>query len=105
MTQVLPGTTFRVDLPGQRNVLAHISDKMRKHFIRIVPGDKVSVELSPYDLTKAHLSRTIERSTIASAIGARLTFPFLEDLFVPAFAENDQHADTGSENQPEKTNG
>src|SRR5438309_1791781 len=53
VTQVLPGTMFRVDLPGQRNVLAHISGKMRKHFIRIVPGDKVSVELSPYDLTKA----------------------------------------------------
>jgi len=41
--------------PGQRNVLAHISGKMRKHFIRIVPGDKVSVELSPYDLTKARI--------------------------------------------------
>ena len=54
VTQVLPGTTFRVDLPGQRNVLAHISGKMRKHFIRIVPGDKVSVELSPY-LTKARI--------------------------------------------------
>src|SRR5439155_27139497 len=53
VTQVLPGTMFRVDLPGQRKVLAHISGKMRKHFIRIVPGDKVSVELSPYDLTKA----------------------------------------------------
>ncbi len=51
VTQVLPGTMFRVDLAGQRNVLAHISGKMRKHFIRIVPGDKVSVELSPYDLT------------------------------------------------------
>jgi len=52
---------FRVDLPGQRNVLAHISGKMRKHFIRIVPGDKVSVELSPYDLTQSahHFSRTI----------------------------------------------
>jgi len=46
---------FRVDLPGPRNVLAHISGKMRKHFIRIVPGDKVSVELSPYDLTKARI--------------------------------------------------
>src|ERR1051325_9686086 len=55
VTQVLPGTSFRVDLPGQRNVLAHISGKMRKHFIRIVPGDKVSVELSPYDLTKARI--------------------------------------------------
>src|SRR6187200_62889 len=42
VTQVLPGTMFRVDLPGQRNVLAHISGKMRKHFIRIVPGDKVA---------------------------------------------------------------
>jgi translation initiation factor IF-1 len=40
VTQVLPGTMFRVDLPGQRNVLAHISGKMRKHFIRIVPGVK-----------------------------------------------------------------
>lgn len=55
VTQVLPGTMFRVDLPGHRNVLAHISGKMRKHFIRIVPGDKVSVELSPYDLTKARI--------------------------------------------------
>ncbi len=55
VTQVLPGTMFRVDLGGQRNVLAHISGKMRKHFIRIVPGDKVSVELSPYDLTKARI--------------------------------------------------
>ena len=52
VTQVLPGTMFRIDLPSQRNVLAHISGKMRKHFIRIVPGDKVSLELSPYDLTK-----------------------------------------------------
>ncbi len=49
------GTMFRVELPGQRNVLAHISGKMRKHFIRIVPGDKVEVELSPYDLTKARI--------------------------------------------------
>ena len=55
VTQVLPGTMFRVDLPGQRNVLAHISGKMRNHFIRIVPGDKVSLELSPYDLTKARI--------------------------------------------------
>src|SRR5256712_13208197 len=53
VTQVLPGTMFLFDLAGQRNVLARISGKMRKHFIRIVPGDKVSVELSPYDLTMA----------------------------------------------------
>src|SRR5207302_3116720 len=55
VTDVLPGTMFRVDLPNGRNVLAHISGKMRKHFIRIVPGDKVELELSPYDLTKARI--------------------------------------------------
>jgi translation initiation factor IF-1 len=56
VTDVLPGTMFRVDLPTGQNVLAHISGKMRKHFIRIVPGDKVQVELSPYDLTKARIT-------------------------------------------------
>jgi translation initiation factor IF-1 len=55
VTAVLPGTMFRVDLPNGRNVLAHISGKMRKHFIRIVPGDKVEVEVSPYDLSKARI--------------------------------------------------
>ena len=55
VTQVLPGTMFRVDLPGQRNVLAHISGKMRKHFIRILPGDRVKVEISPYDLTRGRI--------------------------------------------------
>jgi translation initiation factor IF-1 len=52
---VLPGTMFRVGLPNGAVVLAHISGKMRKHFIRIVPGDKVEVELSPYDLGKARI--------------------------------------------------
>jgi translation initiation factor IF-1 len=46
---------FRVDLPGSRNVLAHISGKMRKNFIGIVSGDKAEVELSPYDLTEARI--------------------------------------------------
>ena len=55
VTQVLPGTMFRVDLPGQRNVLAHISGKMRKNFIRISVGDKVNVEMSPYDLGEARI--------------------------------------------------
>lgn len=53
--EVLPGTMFRVALPGGQIVLAHISGKMRKHYIRIVPGDKVEVELSPYDLEKARI--------------------------------------------------
>ncbi len=52
---VLPGTLFHVKLPNDAIVLAHISGKMRKHFIRIVPGDKVEVELSPYDLTRARI--------------------------------------------------
>ena len=56
VTQVLPGTMFRVDLAGQRNVLAHISGKMRKHFIRILPGDRVLVELSPYDLNRGRIT-------------------------------------------------
>lgn len=54
--EVLPGTMFRVALPGGQIVLAHISGKMRKHFIRIVPGDRVTLELSPYDLSKARIT-------------------------------------------------
>jgi translation initiation factor IF-1 len=53
---VLPGTMFRVELTNGHVVLAHISGKMRKNFIRIVPGDKVELELSPYDLTKARIT-------------------------------------------------
>lgn len=56
VTEVLPGTMFHVKLPSGHVVLAHISGKMRKHFIRIVPGDAVTVELSPYDLTKARIT-------------------------------------------------
>ncbi len=55
VTEVLPGTMFRVKLPNESTVLAHISGKMRKHYIRIVPGDKVEVELSAYDVTKARI--------------------------------------------------
>ena len=53
---VLPGTMFRVQLGNGHVVLAHISGKMRKNFIRIVPGDKVALELSPYDLSKARIT-------------------------------------------------
>ena len=55
VVDVLPGTMFRVKLANGHVLLAHISGKMRKNFIRIVPGDKVSVEISPYDLTKARI--------------------------------------------------
>ena len=56
VTQVLPGTMFRVELPNGHVVLAHISGKMRKHFIRISVGDRVQVEMSPYDLGKARIT-------------------------------------------------
>jgi len=56
VTQVLPGTMFRVALPNKHEVLAHISGKMRKHFIRISVGDKVALEMSPYDLNKARIT-------------------------------------------------
>jgi translation initiation factor IF-1 len=56
VTQVLPGTMFRVELPNGHLVLAHISGKMRKNFIRISVGDKVNVEMSQYDLNKARIT-------------------------------------------------
>ena len=62
VVDVLPGTMFHVKLPNDRVVLAHISGKMRKNFIRIVPGDAVTLELSPYDLTKGRITfRHLER--------------------------------------------
>ena len=56
VVEVIPGTMFRVKLPNGTVVLAHIGGKMRKHFVRIVPGDKVQIEISPYDLTKARIT-------------------------------------------------
>ena len=55
ISTVLPGTMFRVRLDNQHEVLAHISGKMRKFYIRILPGDRVTVELSPYDLTRGRI--------------------------------------------------
>lgn len=52
----LPNAMFRVELENGMKVLAHISGKMRMHFIRILPGDKVTVELSPYDLTRGRIT-------------------------------------------------
>jgi len=52
----LPNAMFRVELDNGHKVLAHISGKMRMHFIRILPGDKVKVELSPYDLTRGRIT-------------------------------------------------
>lgn len=54
--EALPNAMFRVELDNGHKVLAHISGKIRMHFIRILPGDKVKVELSPYDLTRGRIT-------------------------------------------------
>lgn len=55
VTKVLPGTMFRVELVNKHEVLAHISGKMRKRFIRLSVGDRVKLEMTPYDLGKARI--------------------------------------------------
>jgi len=56
VTECLPNAMFRVELENGHKVLAHVSGKMRMHFIKILPGDKVTVELSPYDLTRCRIT-------------------------------------------------
>jgi translation initiation factor IF-1 len=56
VTEALPNTQFRVDLENGHEVLAHISGKMRMNYIRILPGDRVKVELSPYDLSRGRIT-------------------------------------------------
>ena len=54
--EALPNATFQVEIPGGHMILAHISGKLRMNFIRILPGDKVTLEMSPYDLTKGRIT-------------------------------------------------
>ncbi|OGC03669.1 translation initiation factor IF-1 [candidate division WOR-1 bacterium RIFOXYA12_FULL_43_27] len=56
VVEALPNATFRVELETGQVILSHISGKIRKHFIRILPGDKVKVEISPYDLTRGRIT-------------------------------------------------
>lgn len=56
IVETLPNAMFRVELENGKVILAYVSGKMRMHFIKILPGDKVSVELSPYDLTKGRIT-------------------------------------------------
>ena len=56
VVELLPNTMFRVELPNGHRILAHISGKMRLNFIRLLPGDKVMVEMSPYDLSKGRIT-------------------------------------------------
>ncbi len=54
--ETLPGTQFKVELENGHVIIAHVAGKMRKHFIKIVPGDNVTVELTPYDLSKGRIT-------------------------------------------------
>lgn len=56
IVEALPNAMFRVELPNGHKVLAHVSGKIRMNFIRILPGDKVTVELSPYDLSRGRIT-------------------------------------------------
>lgn len=56
VVEALPNAMFQVELPNGHKVLAHISGKLRMNFIRILPGDKVTIEMSPYDLTRARIT-------------------------------------------------
>jgi translation initiation factor IF-1 len=56
IVETLPGTQFKVELENGHKIIAHVAGKMRKHYIRIVPGDTVKVELTPYDLTKGRIT-------------------------------------------------
>jgi len=56
VSEALPNAMFRVKLENGHEILAHISGKMRMHYIRILPGDKIKVEMSPYDLTKGRIT-------------------------------------------------
>lgn len=56
IVETLPGTQFKVKLENGHIIIAHVAGKMRKHYIRIVPGDSVTVELTPYDLTKGRIT-------------------------------------------------
>ena len=63
ITETLPNAMFKVELENKHKILAHISGKMRKFFIRILPGDKVQVELSPYDLTRGRIIHRMKKKS------------------------------------------
>ncbi|MEI8314023.1 MAG: translation initiation factor IF-1 [Verrucomicrobiota bacterium] len=56
VVELLPNTMFRIELPNKHRILAHLSGKMRLHFIRLLPGDKVMIEMSPCDLSKGRIT-------------------------------------------------
>ena len=56
VVEAMPNAMFKVEIPGGHQILAHISGKLRMNYIRILPGDKVTIEMSPYDLTKGRIT-------------------------------------------------
>lgn len=56
VTEVLPNTLFRVEIEGGKSILCHLSGKMRIHFIKILPGDRVKIEMTPYDMEKGRIT-------------------------------------------------
>jgi translation initiation factor IF-1 len=68
LIEALPGTQFRVRLDNGHEVLAYLAGKMRKHYIRILLGDRVSMEMSPYDLTRARITFR-QRKNVSTSVG------------------------------------
>jgi translation initiation factor IF-1 len=68
--EALPGTQFRVRLDNGHEVLAYLSGKMRKHYIRILLGDRVTLEMSPYDLTRARITFRQRKQAVAAPVEA-----------------------------------
>ena len=67
VVEALPGTQFRVELDNGHEVLAYLSGKMRKYYIRILLGDRVRVELSPYDLTRGRITYRFKKRPVAAS--------------------------------------
>ena len=66
VVESLPNAQFRVELENGHMIIAHVSGKMRKHYIRLVPGDRVEVELTPYDLTKGRISFRLKDERVST---------------------------------------
>lgn len=71
ITESLPNAMFRIEVEGGEPILGHLSGKMRKHFIKVLPGDRVLFEMSPYDLTKGRIIRRLKPGEDASQYGAQ----------------------------------
>jgi len=79
IVETLPNTLFRVELDNGHEIIAHISGKMRKHYIRILRGDKVTVQLTPYDLSRARIVFRAKRRISTQQFGGWLAAPTTEE--------------------------